>query len=87
LLPFLNKAKMQTGVMVKTRQPDESSEENKEESSDLESMVKEAIEHYKANDFKQLASFIKSIIDHCQDEPKEEQNESAPHSYDASKEE
>lgn len=61
LLPFLNKAKMQTGVMVKTRQPDESQEPKEE--SDLESIVKEAIEAYKANDMKHLSDCIKEAHD------------------------
>lgn len=75
LLPFLKNNKMQSGVMVKQRQPDESAEP--QEPKDLESMVKQAIEHYKANDFKQLASCVKDIISHCQSdsEPEAEEQE------------
>lgn len=83
MLPILNKAKMQTGVMVKTRQPDESAEKPE---SDLESMVKEAVEHYKANDFKALADCVKEIIECCQNTNESESNDYASQNEKASKE-
>lgn len=74
---------MQTGVVVKTRQPDESAEKPE---SDLESMVKEAIEHYKSNDFKALADCIKEIIDSCSNPSESESNDYASQNEKAAKE-
>ena len=65
--------------MVKQRQPDEA-QESKEEKS-LESMVKDAIESYKANDFKQLSQCVKEIIEHCSSSEDKEENKPEKHSY------
>ena len=63
MLPFLkNNIKNQTGVTVKTRAPDESAEP-KEETADLESIIQEGIEAYKAGDMKRLAKAVKEAHD------------------------
>lgn len=79
---------MQTGVMVKTRQPDESSEP-KEETSEIESLVREGIEAYKANDIAKLSKIIKEAHDclhEYMDKPESESNDFHSQNVKAAKE-
>jgi hypothetical protein len=89
MLPFLNKAKLQTGVLVKNRQPDANNEEPTE-SNDIEECAKSLLSAIESKDIKQIAEEIRKIylfLHNEIDKPEDEQTKSEPHSYSASKEE
>lgn len=84
MLPFLKKAKLQTGVIVKERSPDEKPEENQEDSG-LEDCAKELISAIEMKDPKAVARVIKDMFQITDSEPHSEGEHIEPHSYEASK--
>lgn len=87
MLPFLKK-KQQTGVIVKTRQPDEKpeQEENEQEDQGLMVCAQDLIDAIAAQDVKAVASALRAAFQIADSEPHEEGEHTEPHSYDAQNE-
>lgn len=83
MLPFLLKKKQETGVVMKTRSPDEKPEENQEDDSGMEACAKELMSAVKADDHKAVARIIKDMFQIADSEPHEEGPHVEPHSYQA----
>lgn len=84
LLPFLKQSqeKQQSGVIVKTRTPDEVPEIS--EDSGIEACAQEIIDAIHARDSKRLASALKDAFQIVDSEPQVEDGEHIePHSFDA----
>lgn len=82
ILPFM-KPKMQTGVIVSTRKPDEiPKDESSPDDSGLEVCAQDIISALESKDAKKLAAAIKSAFQICEASP-ESDDGAEPHSYDA----
>jgi hypothetical protein len=74
---------MTTGLIIKSRTPDEKSEENQEDKPQgLEETLKEMKHHLDSGDFKSAAECFRECFQHCEDAPHSE----GPHTYDAQNE-
>jgi hypothetical protein len=88
VLPFLKrKQAASSGVIIKTREPDKTSEESTEQSIDssaIESCARDLISAVHAQDAKGVAEAIKTAFDILESMPHEEMSEGpSPHSYEA----
>ncbi len=89
MLPiFDNKKKIQSGISIKTRTPDEKPEENQDDSSAaIEACAQDLISAVQSNNVKAAAEAIKSAFEILESQPHSEGPHIEPHSYDASKKE
>lgn len=88
MLPFLKNKNQPSvaGLIMKTRAPDESPEQEDSEDSSaaIESCASEIIRAVHAKDPKAVAAALKDAFDILESMPHEEESESTePHSYDA----
>lgn len=83
ILPFLNKPKFQTGVIVKDRQPDEKPEQSDDSADAIHACAQDLIEAVHSKNVKNAAEAIKSAFEILESMPHEENDEDhvEPHSY------
>lgn len=87
ILPFLAKKRPQeVGLIVKTRQPDESPDQEENPNAAMEACASDLISAIHAHDMKAAAEALKAAFDCYESEPHEEAEHVEPHSYQASKE-
>lgn len=87
MLPFL-KPKAQTGLIVKTRTPDEKPEESKDDNQEgLKACAQDLISAIESKDATRAAEALKAFFEIADSMPHEEGEHVEPHSYEAQNEE
>jgi len=84
LLPFLQKKRQDTGLIIQERQPD--TEEKDNDSDELEEIAKDLISAIERKDHRAVADALHAAFTVADSEPHEEGEHVSPHSYDAQNE-
>jgi hypothetical protein len=82
LLPFLLKSKPQTGVIVKTRTPDETSEDTPEDDG-MEMIGRDLCHAIESKNYKAIGEALRAAFEIYESQPHEEGEHTEPHSYDS----
>lgn len=83
MLPFLNKQKQQSGIIVKNREPDSKPEGEQADNTAIETCMHDLIKAIHSRDARAASEAIKDVFAVLESMPHEEGEHSDPHSYSA----